>query len=49
MGCWTPEIMFDLAKPLIKFEFRNPKSETILKSEFSNDGDDSLSSYGLEF
>ena len=49
MGCWTPEIIFDLAKFLIKFEFRNPKSETILKSEFSNAQNDYLASYFLGF
>ncbi len=29
--------MVDLANSLIKFEYRNPKSEITLKSEFSND------------
>jgi hypothetical protein len=37
VGGWIPEIIIYLAKPMIKFEFGNPKSETIPNSEFSND------------
>jgi hypothetical protein len=49
VGCWAPEMLFDLAESLIKFEIRNPKSETILKSEFSNDSNNYFSSDCLEF
>ena len=37
LGRWTQGVSFCLDKPLIKFEIRNPKSETIPKSKFSND------------
>ena len=42
LGCWTQGVSFWLGRPLIKIEIRNPKSETIPKSEFSNDRNGSL-------